>query len=146
MPVISHPTSGHRTLQRTVEFDCSVSKRTGLPRFFIRIEREAEISHSQWLDHRLLRYPRRISKRQFVAPTLSKNSFNFACIGAIEQTSRHDWYGPPRRRSRTKNFQSCPSLTNTRDPDIKCDVTLILVGQNVRELSLGHGLEKVTPG
>jgi hypothetical protein len=62
--------------------------------FLYRIEREAEISHSQWLDHRLLRYLRRISKRQSVAPALSKNSFNFAWISAIEQTGRGHAVGP----------------------------------------------------
>jgi hypothetical protein len=33
---------------------------------------------------------------------ISKNSFNFAWISAIEQTGRHDWYEPLRRRYRTK--------------------------------------------
>jgi hypothetical protein len=34
---------------------------------------------------------------------VSKNSFDFGWIEAIEQTGRHDWYEPLRRRSRTKN-------------------------------------------
>jgi hypothetical protein len=34
---------------------------------------------------------------------VSKNSFNCAWINAIEQTGRHDWYQPRRRRLRTKN-------------------------------------------
>ena len=34
---------------------------------------------------------------------VSKNSFNVAWINAIEQTGRHDWYQPLRRRYRTKN-------------------------------------------
>ncbi len=34
---------------------------------------------------------------------VSKNSFDFAWIDAIEQTSRHDWYEPLRRRFCTKS-------------------------------------------
>lgn len=34
---------------------------------------------------------------------VSKNSFNFAWISAIEDTGRHDWYEPLRRRFRTKS-------------------------------------------
>jgi len=34
---------------------------------------------------------------------VSKNSFDFAWIDAIETTGRHDWYEPLRRRSRTRN-------------------------------------------
>jgi hypothetical protein len=34
---------------------------------------------------------------------ISKNSFDFAWISAIEQTGRHDWYEPLRRRYRA-NF------------------------------------------
>jgi hypothetical protein len=34
---------------------------------------------------------------------VSKNSFNFAWISAIEETGRQDWYQPLRRRLRTKN-------------------------------------------
>jgi hypothetical protein len=34
---------------------------------------------------------------------VSKNSFDFGGIGAIERTGRHDWYEPLRRRPRTKN-------------------------------------------
>jgi hypothetical protein len=34
---------------------------------------------------------------------VSKYSFNFAWINAIEQTGRHDWYQPLRRRIHTKN-------------------------------------------
>jgi hypothetical protein len=34
---------------------------------------------------------------------VSKNSFDFAWMNAIEITGRHDWYEPLRRRSRTKN-------------------------------------------
>jgi hypothetical protein len=33
----------------------------------------------------------------------SKNFFNLAWISAIEQTGRHDWYEPLRRRYRTKS-------------------------------------------
>ena len=33
---------------------------------------------------------------------VSKNSFDFAWIDAIERTGRHDWYEPLRRRLRTK--------------------------------------------
>ena len=32
---------------------------------------------------------------------VSKNSFDFAWIDAIERTGRHDWYEPLRRRFRT---------------------------------------------
>ena len=34
---------------------------------------------------------------------VSKNSFDFAWILAIEDTGRHDWYEPLRRRFRTKS-------------------------------------------
>jgi len=34
---------------------------------------------------------------------VSKNSFNSAWINAIEETGRHDWYQPLRRRFRAKN-------------------------------------------
>jgi hypothetical protein len=34
---------------------------------------------------------------------VSKNTFNFAWINAIEETGRHDWYQPLRRRFRSKN-------------------------------------------
>jgi hypothetical protein len=34
---------------------------------------------------------------------VSNNSFDFAWIEAIEQTGRHDWYEPLRRRLRIKN-------------------------------------------
>jgi hypothetical protein len=34
---------------------------------------------------------------------VSKNSFNYAWINAIEQTGRRDWYEPLRRRNRTKS-------------------------------------------
>jgi hypothetical protein len=34
---------------------------------------------------------------------VSKNSFDFAWIEAIEQTGRHDWYEPLRRRLRIKS-------------------------------------------
>ncbi len=33
---------------------------------------------------------------------VSKNSFDFGWILAIEQSGRHDWYEPLRRRYRTK--------------------------------------------
>ncbi len=33
---------------------------------------------------------------------VSKSSFDFAWIDAIETTGRHDWYEPLRRRLRTK--------------------------------------------
>jgi hypothetical protein len=33
---------------------------------------------------------------------VSKNSFDFAWIDAIERTGRHDWYEPRRRRLRIK--------------------------------------------
>ena len=33
---------------------------------------------------------------------VSKNSFDFGWISAIEETGRHDWYQPLRRRFRTK--------------------------------------------
>ena len=33
---------------------------------------------------------------------VSRNSFDFAWIDAIEKTGRHDWYEPLRRRLRTK--------------------------------------------
>jgi hypothetical protein len=33
---------------------------------------------------------------------VSKSSFDFAWIDAIETTGRHDWYEPLRRRPRTK--------------------------------------------
>ena len=35
---------------------------------------------------------------------VSKNSFDFAWIDAIERTGRHDWYEPLRRRYRTKTL------------------------------------------
>jgi hypothetical protein len=34
---------------------------------------------------------------------VSKNSFDFAWIDAIERTGRHDWYEPLRRRLRLKS-------------------------------------------
>jgi hypothetical protein len=34
---------------------------------------------------------------------VSKNSFDFAWIDAIERTGRHDWYEPLRRRLSTKS-------------------------------------------
>jgi hypothetical protein len=34
---------------------------------------------------------------------VSKNSFDFAWIDAIEETGRQDWYEPLRRRMRTKS-------------------------------------------
>ena len=34
---------------------------------------------------------------------VSKNSFDFAWIEAIEDTGRHDWYEPLRSRHRTKS-------------------------------------------
>ena len=34
---------------------------------------------------------------------VSKNSFDFAWISAIEETGRADWYEPLRRRYRTKS-------------------------------------------
>ena len=34
---------------------------------------------------------------------ISKSSFDFAWIDAIETTGRHDWYEPLRRRPRTKS-------------------------------------------
>jgi hypothetical protein len=34
---------------------------------------------------------------------VSKKSFDFAWIEAIEQTGRHDWYEPLRRRPRVKS-------------------------------------------
>jgi hypothetical protein len=34
---------------------------------------------------------------------VSKNSFDFAWMDAIEETGRLDWYEPLRRRSRTRN-------------------------------------------
>ena len=34
---------------------------------------------------------------------VSKNSFDFAWILAIEDTGRHDWYEPSRRQFRTKS-------------------------------------------
>ena len=33
---------------------------------------------------------------------VSKNSFDYGWIDAIEETGRHDWYQPLPRRSRTK--------------------------------------------
>ena len=33
---------------------------------------------------------------------VSKNSFDFGWISAIEETGRHDWYEPLRRRFHTK--------------------------------------------
>jgi hypothetical protein len=35
--------------------------------------------------------------------SVSKNSFDFAWIDAIEKTGRHGWYEPLRRRLRVKN-------------------------------------------
>jgi len=34
---------------------------------------------------------------------LSKNSFDFAWVDAIEATGRHDWYEPLRGRQRTRH-------------------------------------------
>ena len=34
---------------------------------------------------------------------ISKNSFDFAWIWVIEETGRHDWYEPLRRRGRVRN-------------------------------------------
>jgi hypothetical protein len=34
---------------------------------------------------------------------VSRNSFDFAWINAIEMTGRHDWYEPLRGRSRTRS-------------------------------------------
>jgi hypothetical protein len=34
---------------------------------------------------------------------VSKSAFDFGWIEAIEQTGRHDWYEPLRRRPRSKN-------------------------------------------
>ena len=34
---------------------------------------------------------------------VSRNSFDFAWIDAIETTGRHDWYEPLRKRPRTQN-------------------------------------------
>jgi hypothetical protein len=34
---------------------------------------------------------------------VSKNSFDFGWMSAIEDTGRHDWYEPLRRRLRTKS-------------------------------------------
>jgi len=34
---------------------------------------------------------------------VSKSSFDFAWIDAIEKSGRHDWYEPLRRRSRTQS-------------------------------------------
>jgi hypothetical protein len=34
---------------------------------------------------------------------VSKNSFDFGWIEAIEQSGRHDWYEPLHRRYRTKS-------------------------------------------
>jgi hypothetical protein len=34
---------------------------------------------------------------------VSKGSFDFAWIDAIEKTGRHDWYEPLRKRPRTKS-------------------------------------------
>jgi len=34
---------------------------------------------------------------------ISKNSFDAAWVGAIEETGRHDWYEPLRRRPRMRN-------------------------------------------
>lgn len=52
--------------------------------------------------------PRFLTKRELcraamVELKVSKNSFNLAWISAIEETGRHDWYQPLRRRFRTKN-------------------------------------------
>jgi len=33
---------------------------------------------------------------------ISKNSFDSAWIGAIEDTGRHDWYEPMRRQTRAR--------------------------------------------
>lgn len=35
--------------------------------------------------------------------SVSKNSFDFAWIWVIEETGRHDWYEPLRRRSRVQD-------------------------------------------
>jgi hypothetical protein len=44
-----------------------------------------------------------LSNADMTEPEVSKASFNLAWISAIEQTGRHDWYEPLRRRYRTKS-------------------------------------------
>ena len=39
---------------------------------------------------------------------VSKNSFDFGWIEAIEQSGRHDWYEPLRRRYRNKLTAALP--------------------------------------
>lgn len=40
---------------------------------------------------------------------VSKNTFDFGWIAAIEDTGRHDWYGPLRRRLRAEQSDKIPS-------------------------------------
>jgi hypothetical protein len=47
--------------------------------------------------------PKFLTKTELSELKVSKVSFNCAWINAIEQTGRHDWYEPLRRRLRTKN-------------------------------------------
>jgi hypothetical protein len=54
------------------------------------------------------KHPKFLTKAKLRATAMrelkvSKNSFDFAWIDAIEETGRHDWYEPLRRRMRTKS-------------------------------------------
>ena len=42
---------------------------------------------------------------------VSKNSFDFAWISAIEEPGRHDWYEPLRRQFRTK-IRDCSAFVD----------------------------------
>jgi hypothetical protein len=42
---------------------------------------------------------------------VSKSSFDFGWIEAIEHAGRHDWYEPLRRRPRSKNEGEMPCVT-----------------------------------
>jgi hypothetical protein len=54
------------------------------------------------------KHPKFLTKSELRAAAIrkfnmSKNSFDFAWIDAIEEAGRHDWYEPLRRRMRTKS-------------------------------------------
>jgi hypothetical protein len=62
----------------------------------------------QWLlDYIRPGQPKRVTKAALREAAIrelkvSKNSFDAAWIGAIEETARHDWYEPLRRQQRTR--------------------------------------------
>jgi len=47
--------------------------------------------------------PKFLTKAELRELKVSKHSFDFAWVSAIEETGRVDWYEPLRRRFRTKS-------------------------------------------